>query len=324
VVGGAGSQTPILRLQSAAINESQLRKRTLAFVSRSADEFRVSILNGENQSISGPSFDERLSQLEDEIGYYFRDRALLRRALTHRSFANEQPDPRPPHNEALEFLGDAVLEFLISAWLLELYPTLNEGTLSKMRAYTVSAANLQKQAARLNLGSYLLLNRGEEKTGGRNKTALQVDAYEAVIAAIYLDRGIEAARDFIRRDFIVSLAEIDPQNLTATDYKTALQERLQSYGLPTPQYAIVESLGPDHRRVFQVELRVNGRCIATGEGTTIKSAHQVAARAAIDDFDLTLAKVRDIAVEASPPAVSQSEIIELKPFSIPEPESNAA
>src|SRR5215510_8053538 len=110
-----------------------------------------------------------LSHLEEEIGYFFRDRNLLRRAMTHRSYANEQADPRPPHNEALEFLGDAVLEFLISAWLLELYPTQTEGTLSKMRAYTVSAVNLQKQAARLRLGSYLLLNRGEEKTGGRNK-----------------------------------------------------------------------------------------------------------------------------------------------------------
>jgi ribonuclease-3 len=265
------------------------------------------------------SFDQMLSRLEDEIGYYFRNRGLLRRALTHRSFANEQADPRPPHNEALEFLGDAVLEFLISAWLLELYPTLNEGTLSKMRAYTVSAVNLQKQAARLNLGSYLLLNRGEEKTGGRAKVALQVDAYEALIAAIYLDRGIEAARDFVRREFVVSLAEIDPQNLTATDYKTALQERLQSFGLPTPQYAIVESLGPDHRRVFQVELRVNGQCLATGEGTTIKGAHQVAARAALDKLDATMARLKDGTL--GQPA---GEIIELKPFSDLSSESNAA
>src|SRR5262249_10458854 len=131
-----------------------------------------------------------LTQLEGVIGYAFRERTLLRRALTHRSFANEQADPRPLHNEALEFLGDAVLEFLISAWLLELYPTQNEGTLSKLRAYAVSAVNLQKHAARLGLGNYLLLNRGEEKTGGRHKMALQVDAYEALIAAIYLDGGI--------------------------------------------------------------------------------------------------------------------------------------
>ncbi len=254
----------------------------------------------ENQDALNPesptapvSVDEMLAQLEQEIGYFFRDRNLLRRALTHRSFANEQPDPRPPHNEALEFLGDAVLEFLISAWLLERYPTQTEGTLSKMRAYTVSAVNLQKQAARLNLGNYLLLNRGEEKTGGRNKMALQVDAYEALIAAIYLDRGIESAKDFVRREFAVTLTEIDPQDLTATDYKTALQERLQSVGLPTPHYAIVESLGPDHRRVFQVELRVNGRCLATGEGTTIKGAHQAAARSALASLDHAIENLKE-------------------------------
>ncbi|MCI0524140.1 MAG: ribonuclease III [Acidobacteria bacterium] len=249
------------------------------------------------------SFDEMLTQLEYEIGYFFRDRNLLRRALTHRSFANEQSDPRPPHNEALEFLGDAVLEFLISAWLLELYPAQTEGTLSKMRAYTVSAVNLQKQALRLHLGNYLLLNRGEEKTGGRSKMALQVDAYEALIAAIYLDRGIEAARDFVRREFAETLVEIDPQDLTATDYKTALQERLQSVGLPTPQYAIVESIGPDHRRVFQVELRVNGRCLATGEGTTIKSAHQAAARATLDILESEIEKLKE-----TPPAVESPPI----------------
>ena len=147
--------------------------------------------------------------------------------------------------------------------------------------------------SRLRLGSYLLLNRGEEKTGGRNKMALLVDSYEALLAAIYLDRGIEAARNFVRREFADTLAEIDPQDLTATDYKTALQERLQSVGLPTPQYAIVESLGPDHRRVFRVELRVNGQCFATGEGATIKGAHQAAARAALDIFETEIEKLKD-------------------------------
>jgi ribonuclease-3 len=252
------------------------------------------------------SFEEILSQLETAIGYEFRDRALLRRALTHRSFANEQPDPRPLHNEALEFLGDAVLEFLISSWLLELHPSHTEGTLSKMRAYAVSAVNLRKHAARLQLGSYLLLNRGEEKTGGRSKTALQVDAYEALIAAIYLDGGIESAKDFVRREFAATFTEIDPQNLTSTDYKTALQERLQSYGLPTPQYAIVESLGPDHRRIFQVELRVNGYCLATGEGTTIKGAHQTAARAAINNLETELDKLKEIQTIIEPPQIIES------------------
>jgi len=240
------------------------------------------------------SFEDRLTQLEEGIGYFFRDRSLLRRALTHRSFANEQPEPRPSHNEALEFLGDAVLEFLVSSWLLELHPNLSEGTLSKMRAYMVSAANLQKQAAKLQLGSYLLLNRGEEKTGGRHKSALQVDAYEAIIAAIYLDRGVEAAKDFVRREFAATLDDIDPQNLTNMDYKTALQERLQALGLPTPQYAIVESLGPDHNRVFQIELRVNGHCLSTGEGTTIKGAHQVAARTALDSLESEIERIKDV------------------------------
>ncbi len=257
-----------------------------------------------------PSFEEMLSQLEGAIGYRFRDRSLLRRALTHRSFANEQPDPRPQHNEALEFLGDAVLEFLISTWLLELHPTHTEGTLSKMRAYAVSAVNLQKHAARLQLGNYLLINRGEEKTGGRNKSALQVDAYEALIAAIYFDGGIDAAKDFVRHQFIATFAEIDPQNLTNTDYKTALQERLQSYGLPTPQYAIVESLGPDHRRIFQIELRVSGFCLATGEGTTIKGAHQAAARAAVTCLDKEIDRLKEVldAVETFAPETIDAEL----------------
>jgi dsRNA-specific ribonuclease len=123
--------------------------------------------------------------------------------------------------------------------------------------------------------------------------ALLVDSYEALLAAIYLDRGIEAAREFVRRQFAETLAEIDPQDLTATDYKTALQERLQSVGLPTPHYAIIESLGPDHRRLFRVELRVNGQCFATGEGATIKGAHQAAARAALDIFDTEIEKLKE-------------------------------
>ncbi len=235
----------------------------------------------EASPILDSSFEQRIVQLQEIIHYTFQNVELLRRALTHRSFANEQPEPRPLHNEALEFLGDAVLEFLVSAWLLELYPTQKEGVLSKLRAYAVSAANLQTHAVRLRLGDYLLLNRGEEKTGGRSKSHLQVDAYEALIAAIYLDGGIEPARNFVKREFAATFSEMDPDDLTATDYKTALQENLQAHGLPTPKYAIIEKRGPDHRRIFQVELRVNGKRLSTGQGTTIKSAHQEAARAAL-------------------------------------------
>ncbi|MFZ4985649.1 MAG: ribonuclease III [Blastocatellia bacterium] len=255
---------------------------------RSLRQILNNVLPGSHRTVTPPApspksgIDELLHRLESEIGYHFSDLQLLRRAMTHRSFANEQPPPRPLHNEALEFLGDAILEFLISTWLLELHPTLSEGHLSKMRAYAVSAVNLQKHAAQLGLGSYLLLNRGEEKTGGRHKAALQVDAYEALIAAIYLDGGIAAASNFVRREFTRTLAEIDPLDLTRMDYKTALQEQLQSRGHPPPRYEILERQGPEHRRIFQVALSVSGIRLATGEGSTIKAAHQEAARHAID------------------------------------------
>lgn len=230
------------------------------------------------------SHDEKLAQLQSTIHYQFNDLALLRRAVTHRSFANEQPEPRPAHNEAFEFLGDAVLEFLISAWLLETHPLQTEGALSKLRAAAVNSVNLQKQAARLELGQFLLLNRGEEMTGGREKAALQVDAFEALIAAVFLDGGIEAASDFIRREFAQTISQLDPEDLTAADYKTALQERVQARGYQTPQYSIVGSLGPDHRRVFQAEVSVGEVQLAVGTGTTIKAAHQAAARDALENL----------------------------------------
>jgi ribonuclease-3 len=250
------------------------------------------------------SAEEKLAELETAIEYGFRNRSLLLRAFTHRSFANEQPEPRPPDNEALEFLGDAVLAFLISAWLLELFPSQAEGTLSKLRANAVSAVALHTHAARLRLGTFLLLNRGEEKTGGRNKVALQVDAFEALIAAIYLDGGIDAARTFIHRQFASTFTGLDPEHLVTADFKTALQERLQSRGLPAPQYVTVETLGPDHRRTFQVEMRVLGQRVAAGEGPTIKRAQQEAARVALDEFDAALAKagMSETAVPAQPEA----------------------
>ncbi len=308
-----------------AASTAALAEATTALPSGGAELEAAPASEAEAATLTGPTFEELLTQLEGLIHYAFRDRQLLRRALTHRSFANEQTEPRLPHNEALEFLGDAVLEFLVSAWLLELYPTQNEGTLSKLRAYAVSAVNLQKHAVHLSLGNYLLINRGEEKTGGRHKMALQVDAYEALIAAIYLDGGIEAAKEFIRREFALTFSIVDPQNLAMADYKTALQERLQSLGLPTPQYAIVESLGPDHHRVFQIELRVSGKCIATGQGTTIKGAHQAAAQWALDNLTQELERVNlmpeTIAAESAPDAEVTLVVLEALEAEIPPPTS---
>jgi len=219
-----------------------------------------------------------LSELEQKIGYSFRSRALLDRALTHRSFANERVGENCQHNEALEFLGDSVLGFVVSAWLLERFPDLSEGKLSKMKAYLVSESRLVEIAEALDLGNYILLNRGEEKTGGRRKRALLADAYEALIGVLYVDGGIDIAERFLRRELRQKLMSIDPASMIGADYKSALQERLQAAGGPGPDYAVVEVLGPDHRRTFRVELRIGGRAVATGEGHTIKLAQQEAAR----------------------------------------------
>jgi ribonuclease-3 len=227
-----------------------------------------------------------LSELVQKIGYSFRSRALLDRALTHRSFANERVEEKCQHNEALEFLGDSVLGLVVSSWLLERFPDLSEGKLSKMKAFLVSEGSLVELAEVIDLGRYILLNRGEEKTGGRRKRALLADAYEALIGVIYMDGGLEVVERFLRRELREKLMTIDPSAMIGADFKSALQEQLQAVGAPGPEYIVVEALGPDHRRTFRVELRVGGRCFATGEGRTIKHAQQEAAHAAlaIPDF----------------------------------------
>ncbi|HEY6333226.1 MAG TPA: ribonuclease III [Blastocatellia bacterium] len=224
-----------------------------------------------------------LSRLEQSIGYSFRSRALLDRALTHRSFANERLEEGCQHNEALEFLGDSVLGFVVSAWLLELFPTQSEGKLSKMKAFLVSEASLAELAEVIDLGSYMLLNRGEEKTGGRRKRALLADAYEAVIGAMYIDSGIGPVERFLRRELDGRVRMIDQGPMIGDDYKSALQELLQAAGGPMPEYVVVEASGPDHRRTFRVELNVGGNVVSTGEGTTIKVAQQEAARVALSE-----------------------------------------
>ncbi|HZS43878.1 MAG TPA: ribonuclease III [Blastocatellia bacterium] len=226
-----------------------------------------------------------LKKLQERIGYNFNNRRLLDRALTHRSFAHERTGADAMHNEALEFLGDSVLGFVISAWLIEKYPKLTEGRLSKIKAFLVSAANLVDHSENVGLGAFLRLNRGEEKTGGRQKRALLVDGFEALIGAVYLDGGIEEAESFIRRQFAGQMNALDTDKLNITDYKSALQERLQSENLPTPQYVVIETLGPDHHRLFRVELRVNNKALSTGEGPAIKVAHQEAARVALKKLE---------------------------------------
>ena len=253
-----------------------------------------------------------LSELEQKVGYSFRSRSLLDRALTHRSFANEHAGEHCQHNEALEFLGDSVLGLVVSAWLLERFPEISEGKLSKMKAYLVSESSLVDLAETLDLGRYILLNRGEEKTGGRRKHALLADSYEALIGVLYIDGGIVVAQRFLCREMRDKVLLMDPCSMIGADYKSALQERLQAIGAPVPDYVVVEALGPDHRRTFRVELRVAGRALALGEGRTIKLAQQEAARAVLDD-----PHERDIACLLAIARSDQSESL------VSEEESNA-
>lgn len=229
-----------------------------------------------------------LEQLQAALGYRFLDQALLRRALSHSSHVHERGSPEAQalgDNEQLEFLGDAVLGFVISEELVARFPAYSEGRLSKLRAYLVSASHLYKTAVRLALGEYLLLGRGEEMTGGRTKRTLLADALEALIAALYLDGGLEAARGFVRR-FVLgggppdSLEEILARPLT--DYKSALQELAQSRRMAAPLYVLVHEEGPHHERTFTVEARVGRDWLARGTGLSKKSAAQNAARALLE------------------------------------------
>ncbi len=239
-----------------------------------------SAINPTGEQANGPG--EPLPEFEDLLNYHFKDRSLLLRALTHRSFVNEQESGDRPHNESLEFLGDAALGFLVSSRVFERYPGLTEGELSKIKAFLVSAANLARLAESIRLGEYLLLSRGEEKTGGRMKRAILADAYEAVTGAIYLDGGVEAAAAFVERQFGKFLDDLDIAHLTYGDFKSALQERLHDLGRPEPVYEVVDEIGPDHRKTFVVQVSVHDRVIAEAAGRTKKEAQQAAAQLALD------------------------------------------
>lgn len=219
--------------------------------------------------------------LERAIGYRFRDRGLLEHAMTHTSRANEDISGGVRDNESLEFLGDAVLGFLVADMLFREFPEFDEGQKSKLKASLVSTSTLARQAERLALGEQLLLGRGEEKTGGRRKQALLADAYEALLAAIYLDGGIDDVRAFVRREFGSLLTQSAEHGVVGGDYKSALQELLQSRDRGLPEYRVTGTLGPDHCKEFQVDLVVEGSTLAQAAGPSKKEAEQLAARSAL-------------------------------------------
>jgi ribonuclease-3 len=225
---------------------------------------------------------DEFETLQQAIGYRFRDRGLLEHAMTHTSRANEDVSGGVVDNESMEFLGDALLGFVVADMLFRDFPWFDEGQKSKTKAAVVSTATLAKQAERLQLGDHLLLGRGEEKTGGRRKQALLADTYEALIAAMYLDGGIEHARAFIVREFTPLLDEVRRDGVTGQDYKSALQELLQSRDLPLPDYRLLGTAGPDHRKLFEIEVGVRGEPLASATGASKKEAEQEAARAALE------------------------------------------
>lgn len=231
-------------------------------------------------------------QLAQGIGHSFRDAAFLEQALTHSSFANEQDESEQTSlpvrdNEQFEFLGDSVLGLVTSEHLFQSFPDYSEGQLSKLRAHLVSARYLSKVARQLHLGEYLRLGRGEERTGGRMKQAILADTVEAVIAALYLDGGFPAAQSFILKHVIgAELARMgdDPAASTATaDFKSSLQEFLQSKGQAQPSYEVVAQNGPEHKKIFCIQLNFDGGPDDgfTGEGSSIKRAEQRAAEQAL-------------------------------------------
>src|SRR3990170_5474476 len=228
--------------------------------------------------------EERLAALrefEAHLSYRFRDIFRLDSALTHRSFVNENPSLKCSDNERLEFLGDAVLGLCISDALMERFPDYAEGQLSKLRASLVNEQHLAELARKVRIGDYLLLGKGEETSGGREKNSLLADTFEAVIAAIYLDCGFARAMVFVRSLFAPLLAG-GTEELICRDYKTAIQEIAQNRFKATPQYTLIGQSGPDHDKIFETELVIAGIISAFGVGKNKKEAEQRAAKKAME------------------------------------------
>ncbi len=220
-----------------------------------------------------------IKELETAIGYRFRNITFLQNALTHSSYANERWHNSLMSNERLEFLGDSILGMLVAEYLYRNFPDRPEGELTRMRADMVCEKALAVVANQIGLGSHLLLGRGEEQGGGRNRESILADAVESVIAACYLDGGMEAAEKFVKT-FV--LTHVPVTKLNNADYKTMLQEMVQQKRNQVLSYALVGETGPDHEKQFLVELTLNGTVVGRGEGTSKKRAEQDAARVALE------------------------------------------
>lgn len=228
---------------------------------------------------------EPLENLQKRLGVRFRNIAFLEHALAHTSFIHENKLPPEQSNERLEFLGDAVLGICIAEMLIRAFPDEPEGALSKRRAALVNQKQVARLAESIDLGPALRLGKGEEKTGGRTKDSLLGDAFEAVIGAIYLDQGLEAAQNILLRLF-KDLIPVSKTVETSRDYKTKLQEFYQKEFKRSPRYIVVNETGPDHSKVFDVRIEFQGQVLGEGQGRSKREAEQDAARKAIDTLSL--------------------------------------
>ncbi|MES0349119.1 MAG: ribonuclease III [Desulfobacteria bacterium] len=224
---------------------------------------------------------QELSSLENELGYEFKDIGLLREALQHSSYVNEQSDPALQDNERLEFLGDAVLDLVITHILMNHFPQTLEGELSRMRAAIVNESQLAAVAQKLNLGQYLLLGKGEALSRGEEKSSILADALEAVIAAAYLDGGLKNAFDVIERQFSRVISQVG-ERLEAEDFKSRLQELVQVRFKTIPYYTVIAESGPDHDKTFEVRLSIGTSLTTHGTGKSKKAAEQAAAQVAFE------------------------------------------
>ena len=218
---------------------------------------------------------------EEITGYRFKNPALLTHALPHSSYANEHRSKGARSNERLEFLGDAVLGMISAEYIYGKYPELPEGEMTKLRASIVCEQSLYEFAEEIGLGELLLLGKGEVNGGGNKRPSVLADAVEAVLAAIYLDGGIDAAKGFIL-EFIIRKATVMAKSHTLVDYKTTLQEIVQKNHQETLSYHVKSESGPDHNKLFVIEVHINSNPIATGEGRSKKQAEQAAAKAALE------------------------------------------
>lgn len=221
---------------------------------------------------------EKIKLFFDSLGWKVGNAQLYEQALTHSSYAHEK-GRRRSHNERLEFLGDAVLELIVSVYLYETYPKLPEGKLTKLRADLVCEASLARLAYSLNLGQYLRLGRGEIVGGGSSRPSLLADAVEAIIGAVYLDLGLEKCRDYVLELYQPILQELE-EGVLRRDYKTLLQEFSQARFSITPVYRIVQESGPDHNKIFEAEVYISSEAVGSGQGRSKKEAEQAAAEEA--------------------------------------------